>query len=333
VSVGQNYFASNISHFFDLRGPSMVVDTACSSALVAMNLAIQSLERGEIDAALVGGVGLLNDDSAHRMFEKRQLLSRGASFHVFDKRASGVVLGEGAGFVMIKSLARALEDGDSIYAVIKGLAVNNDGRTAGPATPNLQAHKEVMQQALQQSGKRANEIRYIEANGSGSEVTDLLELKAIESVYRPIGTAACSLGSMKPNIGHPLCAEGIAGFVKLVLMLHKQQYVPFLSGQEAMQYYQIDASAFSFCRKLTPWTERPRVAALNCFADGGTNVHVVLECWDSDASRSVRRKPFALPELEPVQIRDIAEFADRAGAATSGDSGQVANPWWGSGAI
>jgi 3-oxoacyl-(acyl-carrier-protein) synthase/acyl carrier protein len=333
VAVGQNYFASNISQFFDLRGPSMVVDTACSSALVAMNLAIHSLERGEIDSALVGGVGLLNDDSAHRMFEKRHLLSGEPSFHVFDRRASGIVLGEGAGFVMIKSLHRALEDGDSIYAVIKGLAVNNDGRTAGPATPNLQAHKDVMQQALQQSGKRADEIRYIEANGSGSEVTDLLELKAIESVYRPIGAEPCSLGSIKPNIGHPLCAEGIAGFIKLVLMLQKQQCVPFLSGQEAMQYYQIDASAFSFCRRLAPWMERPRLAALNCFADGGTNVHAVLEGWDGDASRTVRRQPLTPPELEPIPMRDMAVSADRVGVAANGDSGHLANPWWGTGAF
>jgi acyl transferase domain-containing protein len=332
MAVGQNYLAGNVSRFFDLRGASMVVDTACSSALVAMNLAIYSLERGEIDSALVGGVGLLNDDSAHRMFEKRQLLSPEPSFHVFDRRASGVVLGEGAGFVMIKSLERALEDGDSVYAVIRGLAVNNDGRTAGPAAPNLQAHKEVMQQALRQSGIKADEIRYIEANGSGSEVTDLLELKAIESVYRPTGAAPCSLGSIKPNIGHPLCAEGIAGFIKLVLMLRKQQYVPFLSGQEPMRHYRMDASCFSFCRGLTPWTERPRLAALNCFADGGTNVHVVLQGWDGDASRA-RRQPLTPLEWEPIRMRDIAVSVDRAAVAANGDSGHASNPWWGNGAI
>jgi polyketide synthase PksM len=301
--VGQNYLAANISQFFDLVGPALVLDTACSSALVGMNMAIQALRSGEIESALVGGVSLLTTDAAHRMFQQRGILSREPYFHIFDRRAGGVMLGEGAGMVLLKTVPQALQDGDQIYAVIKALTINNDGRTAGPATPNLQTQKEVMQRALANSGKKPEEISYIEANGSGSLVTDLLELKAIQSIYRSSTSVPCGLGSMKPNIGHPLCAEGIAGFIKVVLMLQHRQWVPFLSGQQPMKHFDLETSPFYFSRELAEWTTTPRIAAINCFADGGTNAHVILQAWEDPDSRPVKRFPLPLPLLNPIDVR------------------------------
>ncbi|MEW9701792.1 beta-ketoacyl synthase N-terminal-like domain-containing protein [Paenibacillus sp. SI8] len=306
MAVGQNYLAANISQFFDLRGPSLVLDTACSSALVAMKMAAQALQTGEITSAVVGGVSLLNTDSAHRLFQQRNILSPEPVFHVFDQRSQGTVLGEGVGMVLLKTVEQALADGDQIYATIKAIAVNNDGRTAGPATPNLQAQKEVMRNALAQSGKKPEEISYIEANGSGSEVTDLLELKAIQSVYRTSNSAICGLGSIKPNIGHPLCAEGIASLIKVILMLQNKQIVPFLSGEKAMTHYDLNATPFHFYRNLSGWTHMPRVAAINCFADGGTNAHVVLEAWEEPEElngHSVKRHPLPPPELKRYDVR------------------------------
>ena len=302
VVLGQNYLAANISQFFDIRGPSLVLDTACSSALVGMNMAIQALKSGDIEAAVVGGVSLLSTDGALRMFEQRGILNHGPSFHIFDPRASGIIAGEGSGMVLLKTLNQALEDGDRIYAVIKALSVNNDGRTAGPATPNIQAQKDVMQDALDKSGRKPEEISYIEVNGSGSEVTDLLELKAIQSVYRSDNQTPCGLGSMKPNIGHPLCAEGIAGFIKVVAMLNYGQLVPFLSGEHPMKHFNMEDSPFYFNRKPTPWTNTPRVAAINCFADGGTNVHAVLEAWDGSAAQRIKRQPLPVPEFYQTDI-------------------------------
>src|SRR5581483_5419905 len=133
---------------------------------------------------VVGGVSLLESDVTLRLFAQRGILNREPHFHLFDHRAGGAVLGEGVGMVLLKRLEQAIEDGDQIYAVLKGLGVNSDGRTAGPAAPNPQAQKEVMQAALAKSGKNAEDITYIDVNGSGSEVNDLLELKAIEAVYR-----------------------------------------------------------------------------------------------------------------------------------------------------
>jgi polyketide synthase PksL len=319
ANVGQNYLAANLSQFFDLRGPALVVDTACSSALVAMYLAATALRAGDIDAAVVGGITLLHSEAGHRTFERRQLLAPDGQFHIFDRRAAGIVPGEGVGLTLLKPLTRAVADGDRIYAVIKGLAVNNDGRTAGPAAPSLQAQKDVLRAALAQSGKRADDVQYIEVNGSGSVVTDLLELKAITSVY---GTAAtpCGLGSMKPNIGHPLCAEGIAAFIKLVLMLHHRHQVPFLSGEQRLAHEPLERSRFHFPRVSSQWPSPVPVGAINCFADGGTNAHLIAEAYAG--AHAPRRGPLAPPALSR---RPLTLGVDTPGPAPVRPA--VANVW------
>jgi polyketide synthase PksN len=344
LAMGQNYLAANVSQFFDLRGPSLVLDTACSSALVGMNLAVQALHSGEISAAVVGGVGLLHTDAALRVFERRDILTK--EFHIFDRRANGAVLGEGVGMVLLKTVDQALKDGDRIYATIKGLAINNDGRTAGPVAPSFHAQKQVMEAALAKSGKRPEDIGFVEVNGSGSDVTDLLELKAIEAVYRSSNTAPCGLGSMKPNIGHPLCAEGIASFIKVVLMLHHRRYVPFLSGQQATPHYDIESSAFYFPRAATQWQSASCVAAINCFADGGTNAHVILENWTHPHSMAITRQALMPPKLNRIDlrtdkpavsnkpadliqaVRDVQDQSepDRGGKT---EMAEVANDFWG----
>ncbi|WAT23108.1 SDR family NAD(P)-dependent oxidoreductase [Bacillus halotolerans] len=329
VAGGQNYLAANISQFFDLRGPSIVLDTACSSALVGMNMAIQALRSGDIEAAVVGGVSLLDTD-AHRMFQERGLLSDKPSFHVFDKRAEGVVLGEGVGMVLVKTVSQALEDGDSIYAVIKAAAVNNDGRTAGPSAPNLEAQKDVMLSALEKSGKKPKEISYLEANGSGSVVTDLLELKAIQAIYRSRCNAPLGLGSVKPNIGHPLCAEGIASLIKVALMLKHRQLVPFLSGDEKMTHFNIEETDLYFCKTQAEWKEKTPAAAINCFADGGTNAHLIIEAWDDSADRPIRRKPLPLPALHrrPVLTENRALSAQTERGQGFSDKGAPKEMFW-----
>lgn len=303
VVAGQNYLAANLSHFFDFSGPSMVIDTACSSALVGMSLAAQALRTGEISAAVVGGVSLLDGERTHGVFQQRGLLSAAGHFHLFDERADGIVLAEGVGLVLLKTAAQARRDGDTVYARISALASNNDGRTAGPATPNVQRQKAVMGKALEQSGLTPGQIDYIEVNGSGSQVTDLLELKAIDAVYgrgEGAGRALenpCGLGSIKPNIGHPLCAEGIASFIKVVLMIQHHSLVPFLSGQQPLRHFDLGQSAFYFPRNAVALPEgRPLRIALNCFADGGNNVHVIVQSPHAPTSPA-RRQPLAPPAL------------------------------------
>ncbi|AMS13094.1 hypothetical protein A3218_01700 [Pseudomonas chlororaphis] len=205
--------------------------------------------------------------------------------------------------MLLKTAARAREDGDTVYARLSALASNNDGRTAGPATPNVQRQKAVMGKALGQSGLAAGQIDYIEVNGSGSQVTDLLELKAIDAVYghgEGSGRSAdspCGLGSIKPNIGHPLCAEGIASFIKAVLMIQHHSLVPFLSGQQPLRHFDLERSAFYFPRNAVALPEgRPLRIALNCFADGGNNVHAILQSPEAPTVPA-RRQPLAAPIL------------------------------------
>ncbi|MGW2048986.1 beta-ketoacyl synthase N-terminal-like domain-containing protein, partial [Streptomyces sp. NPDC001858] len=304
--TGQNYLAANVCQFFDFRGPGVVVDTACSSALVAMDMAAQALRTGRVEAAVVAGVSLLADDRAHRIFARRGLLNPGPEFHLFDRRAAGLVLGEGVGVVVLKSLAKARTDGDRVLAVIEGIAINNDGRTAGPATPNLQAQKAVMTEALARSGHRPEDVGWVEANGSGSTVTDLLELKAVQAVYGAGSARPVALGSVKPNIGHPLAAEGIAAFIKVVLMLHHKEQVPFGSGQQPLPHFDLTASPLHFPREPRPWPDTAPLAALNCFADGGTNAHVLLAAAPEAAHGS--REPLPQPVLNRrIVIRGTAE--------------------------
>ncbi|MFJ8189256.1 amino acid adenylation domain-containing protein [Streptomyces sp. NPDC096094] len=318
VVTGQNYLAANISQFFDFQGPSLVVDTACSSALVAMDMAVQALRAGTVESAVVAGVSLLADDRAHQVFGQRGLLNPGPEFHAFDGRAAGLVLGEGVGVVVLKPLARAQADGDRVLAVLEGIAVNNDGRTAGPATPNLRAQKDVMAEALALSGRAPRDVGWVEANASGSTVTDLLELKAIEGVYGagPDRSTPLALGSVKPNIGHPLAAEGIAAFIKVALMLHHRQQVPFRSGQHPLPHFDLDASAMYFPREPRPWTAGADRAALNCFADGGTNAHLLLA--PAPADHHPARAPLPRPSSErTVVIRGTASDGPDAPAPSA----------------
>ncbi|GEB48128.1 hypothetical protein SCA03_06790 [Streptomyces cacaoi] len=294
--TGQNYLAANVSQFFDFRGPGLVVDTACSSALTAMDMAVQALRAGAIESAVVAGVSLLADDRALRVFGQRGLLNPTGEFHVFDRRASGVVLGEGIGAVVLKPLSRARADGDRILAVLEGIAINNDGRTAGPATPNPEAQREVMAEALARSGHSPHDVGWVEANGSGSAITDLIELKAIQAVYRSESKEPVALGSIKPNIGHPLAAEGIAAFIKVVLMLQHGRQVPFRSGQEPLDHFDVASSPLYFPRGSEPWPHEGGIAALNCFADGGTNAHVLLA--PAPAGHQAVRGPLELPVLD-----------------------------------
>lgn len=287
MTMGQNYLAANISHFFNFHGPSLVVDTACSSALVAMNMALEALQLGKIEQALVAGVSLLTNSSTHKLFDQRSLLQKEGIFHVFDERASGVVLGEGVGAVFLKPLRLAQRDGNRIYAVISSISINNDGRTAGPATPSIEAQKKAMQTALKYADCKPEEIQYIDVNGSGSKVTDLLELKSINSVYRNNCSEPLYIGSMKPNIGHPLCAEGIASFIKVCLQLYNQTLVPFLSGEQPLKHFSLSEKNIVLPRKAQS-VSLP-YAAINCFADGGTNAHVILKRYDRFTEEDSKR--------------------------------------------
>jgi acyl transferase domain-containing protein/NAD(P)-dependent dehydrogenase (short-subunit alcohol dehydrogenase family)/acyl carrier protein len=301
LGIGQNYLATNISRTLNLTGASLVLDTACSSGLTAMSMSIDGLRNGRIEMGLVGAVNLILTPFTHEMFSSRKILSEEGAFHIFDKRSSGEVLGEGAGVVLLKRLGDAVRDGNKIYGIVKAISVNNDGRTLGPGSPNINAQKQVMRDGLKMSGKRLEEVGYIEVNGGGSPVTDSIELKGLNEVYdlsnKNLGE--CAVGSIKPNIGHLLLTSGLAGFIRCILSLHMKKIPPFLSAKEPAEYYDFESSRMLFNRQAIDWNVekgKKRVAVQNSFPDGGTNCHVVMEEYINE--EGYEQKYFSIPVPE-----------------------------------
>ncbi|HEU5321383.1 MAG TPA: polyketide synthase, partial [Methylomirabilota bacterium] len=196
--------ANRLSYTFNLRGPSLAVDTACSSSLVALHLACRSLEEGECDLALVGGVNLMLVPDVGVSYARAGNLAADGRCKAFDARADGFVRGEGAGCVVLKPLDRALADGDRVYAVVRGTAMNQDGRTNGLMAPSPRAQEEVLRQAFGRAGVSPGEVQYVEAHGTGTLLGDPIEAKALGRVLaegRPAGRR-CAIGSVKTNVGH-----------------------------------------------------------------------------------------------------------------------------------
>ena len=273
--------ANRLSHFFDFRGPSLAIDTACSSSLVAVHLACRSLWDGESELALAGGVNLILLPEVLASFAKAGFLSADGRCKTFDAQADGYVRGEGAGMVVLKPLSRASADGDPIYAVIRGGAVNQDGRTNGLTAPSRLAQEAVLRAAYPQAGISPGQVDYVEAHGTGTLLGDPIELAALGAVLaegRDTGRR-CALGSVKTNIGHLEAAAGVAGLIKTALALHHRAIPPSLHFSEPNPHIAFDALPLRVQRELEAWPEngRPAIAGVSSFGFGGTNAHLVLE--------------------------------------------------------
>ncbi|MGP0067607.1 MAG: amino acid adenylation domain-containing protein [Isosphaeraceae bacterium] len=285
--------ANRISHFFDFRGPSLAIDTACSSSLVATHLACKSLWDGESELALVGGSNLLLQAQVFAGFAKSGFLSPDGHCRAFDAQANGYVRGEGAGMVVLKPLSRALADGDPIYAVIRGGAVNQDGRTNGLTAPSRSAQEAVLRAAYRHAGISPGQVDYIEAHGTGTQLGDPIELAALGAV---LGEGRgrdrlCSLGSVKTNIGHLEAAAGVAGLIKAALALRHRTIPPSLHFSQPNPHVPYEDLPLQVQRDLDAWpdTGRPALAGVSAFGFGGTNAHLVLE----EAPTHVDLRPFA----------------------------------------
>ncbi|WP_327301294.1 SDR family NAD(P)-dependent oxidoreductase [Streptomyces goshikiensis] len=269
--------ANRVSHCFGLTGPSMAVDTACSSALTALHLAVQSLRSGECSAALAGGVNVILHPSHHLDLSTAKMLSRDGRARAFDTAADGMVTGEGVGAVLLKRLSDALRDGDRIHACVLGSAVNADGPTEGFAVPSVDAQVALVQEALRSAGADADSIQYVEAQATGSPVGDTVELAALRRAY-DLGGARRELviGSLKPGTGHLEAASGVAQLTKVLLQMRHGTLAPTI-GEDGPA----TADGFRIVREPAAWRSGPgnarRRAAVSSFGAGGANAHVVLE--------------------------------------------------------
>lgn len=273
--------ANRISYVLGFQGPSMAVDTACSGSLVAIHLACQSIWNGESSMAIAGGASALIVPTMTIAESKGGFLAPDGRCKTFDAEANGYARGEGAGVVIIKPLAHAQADGDPIYAVIRGTAVTQDGRTNGITVPNQLAQETAMRLACQRAGVLPKDIQYVEAHGTGTPVGDPIEAKAIGTVLsngRP-AHERCIVGSVKTNIGHLEAAAGVAGLIKTALILKHRQIPPNLHFHNPNPNIPFDELQLRVPTALELWpaTNRPALAGVNSFGFGGTNAHVVLQ--------------------------------------------------------
>ncbi|HKX31666.1 MAG TPA: beta-ketoacyl synthase N-terminal-like domain-containing protein, partial [Blastocatellia bacterium] len=273
--------ASRLSYWLDLRGPSLVIDTACSSSLVAVHLACQSLRQGESTIALAGGVNVILLPEPHIMFSRAGLFAPDGRCKVFDERADGYVRSEGAGLVVLKPLSLAIADADPIYAVIRGGAVNQDGRSNGITAPSRQAQEALLRDAYRRAGISPAEVQYVEAHGTGTALGDVIEVQALGSILSPARQPgrSCFIGSVKSNIGHLESAAGIAGLIKVALSLKYKEIPPSLHFKRPNPQIPFESLALSVAQRLEPWPESsvPARAGVSAFSFGGTNAHLVLE--------------------------------------------------------
>ncbi|MED1124973.1 non-ribosomal peptide synthetase/type I polyketide synthase [Bacillus atrophaeus] len=280
-SLNDTYtISTRVAHKLNLKGPAITLQTACSTSLVALHLACKSVLNGESDVALAGGVSILHPVTSGYIYQENMVKSPDGHCRAFDKDAKGTVGGDGVGFVAVKSLSRALAEGDRIYAVVKGSAVNNDGdQKVGFNAPSVEGQTQVIRDAIADAGIEPETISYIETHGTGTALGDPIEIEALTKAFQTNKTAFCRIGSVKTNIGHLDAAAGAAGLIKTVLSLKHHQLVPSLHFKEANPNINFKNSPFLVNDKLQMWkkTNTPRRAGVSSFGMGGTNAHVILE--------------------------------------------------------
>ncbi len=333
-----------ISYSFGLEGPCLTLDTACSSTLVALHLACQSLRAQESELALVAGVNLMITPEIHVCFSKLQAISPDGRCKTFDASANGYVRSEGCGAMLVKRLSDAMQDGDRVLAVIKGSAVNQDGKSSGLAAPNGRAQEQVIKAALADAQLSPDDIGYIEAHGTGTSLGDPIELEALGNVYGKSRTwkNPLLLGSVKSNIGHLEPVAGMSGLLKVLLALQHEQIPPNLHFNKPNPHVPWQDLPFEVITTLTPWkqNEKPRRAGISAFGFSGTNAHVLIEeapkdcrlsivdcrlTADNQQSQIVNRKSqiLTLSGKSPEAVRELAERYVTYLANTSDQIGDV----------
>ncbi|MFE5401375.1 SDR family NAD(P)-dependent oxidoreductase [Streptomyces sp. NPDC056580] len=333
--------ANRVSYFYDFRGPSLAVDTMCSSSLTSIHLACEAIRSGQCDTALAGGVNLTPHPNKYLVLGRRDFLSSDGRCRSFGEGGDGYVPGEGVGAVLLKPLARAVADGDRIHGVVKATAVNHGGRTSGYSVPTPVAQGEVIADALTAAGVDPGALGYLEAHGTGTSLGDPIEVAGLQRAFARAGGAPrrLAIGSVKSNIGHCESAAGIAGVTKVLLQMRHGELVPSLHSANLNPHIDFDRTPLRVQRSLEPWHrpvrdtdgERrtlPRLAGVSSFGGGGSNAHVVIEEYPEPVRpRTTQEGPYLLV-LSARTEEQLAEQARllhaRLGELTDADLPAVA---------
>ena len=326
LSGNPSSIANRVSYFCDFHGPSMAVDTMCSSSLSTIHLACQSIRLNECAAAVAGGVNLNLHPNKYLTLGQGRFASTKGLCESFGAGGDGYVPGEGVGAVLLKPLDRAIKDRDHIYGVIRATAVNHGGKTNGYTVPNPDAQAGVITEVIQKAGISADAISYIEAHGTGTALGDPIEIASLERAFGEFAPKeqACAIGSVKSNIGHCESAAGIAGVTKVLLQMKHGLFVPSLHSATLNPHIDFEKTPFRVQQTLAPW-ERPRqtrngkqivlprIAGISAFGAGGSNAHVVIEEYRppakaGDSGKGARQKPlaFVLSAHTRAQLETLA---------------------------
>ena len=282
IGNAQDNLCTRVSYKLNLKGPSYTIQTACSTSLVAVHVACQSLLNNECDMALAGGVSITVPQKTGYKYQEEGILSSDGHCRAFDAKAQGTVFGSGVGIVVLKRLEEAIADGDCIHAVIKGSAINNDGSLkVSYAAPSVDGQAEVIVEALSNAGVEADSVTYIETHGTGTALGDPIEIQALTKAFHTSTQKKrfCAIGSVKTNIGHLDRASGVTSLIKTVLALKHKQIPPSLHFEQPNPEIDFANSPFYVNTTLSEWKTNgiPRRAGVSSFGVGGTNAHVILE--------------------------------------------------------
>ncbi|MBW8688278.1 SDR family NAD(P)-dependent oxidoreductase [Chitinophaga rhizophila] len=298
--------SARISYLLNLNGPSMAIETACSSALVAIADACNNLVLGNADLALAGGVNVIAAPFMHVLTSKAGMLSSTGHCYTFDHRADGFVPGEGVGVILLKRLSDAERDGDQIYGVIRGWGVNQDGKTNGITAPSVKSQRMLEEEVYDKFGIDPSTITMLEAHGTGTQLGDPIEVEALVAAFSKYThqQGYCALGSVKSNIGHLLTAAGVSSVIKVLLSIQHKQLPPTINFEALNEHIHLEKSPFFINTSLQPWHTQggPRRAAVSSFGFSGTNAHLVIEEY-IQPTRSVQLPPPVLSSLIVLSAR------------------------------
>ncbi|MFD9789950.1 SDR family NAD(P)-dependent oxidoreductase [Streptomyces sp. NPDC059070] len=346
LSGSPSSIANRVSYFYDFHGPSMAVDTMCSSSLTAIHLACEAIRSGQCASAVAGGVNVSVHPNKYLMLSQGKFTASDGRCRSFGEGGDGYVPGEGVGAVLLKPLDRAIADGDHIHAVIKGTALNHGGRTHGFSVPSPVAQGEVIAAALAEAAVSPAELSYLEAHGTGTALGDPIEIAGLVKAFRTAGDGTqpqrLAIGSVKSNIGHCESAAGIAAVTKVLLQLKHRELVPSLHSAVPNPHIDFERTPFRVQQHLEPWhrptlvtdgeeRELPRVAGVSSFGAGGSNAHVILAEYEPEAAYHRAPGEAARPEAvvlsamsEPQLVQQARRLLARAEELTDADLAAVA---------
>jgi acyl transferase domain-containing protein/thioesterase domain-containing protein/SAM-dependent methyltransferase/acyl carrier protein len=327
LGTARSVAAGRIAYVLGLHGPAVQLDTACSSSLMAVQQACQSLQAGEADLAIAGGVHLMLSPVPTVAYCKSTALAPDGRCKTFDAAADGYVRGEGCGMVVLKRLSDAVRDGDVIRATIRAAVANHDGASNGLAAPNGLAQEKLHRKVLRKANLAGRDVAYVEAHGPGTSLGDPIEVDSLYRVYGEGRSAASPLriGSVKTNIGHLEAAAGIAGLQKVVLMLQQGEIAPHLHFHTPNPHIAWEKMAIEIPTAVTPWpqSEQPKLAAVSSFGVSGTNVHVIVEAAETVKLEAERVESGSLTRTEnstcPLHLFPLSAKSDAALKALAAD--------------